>query len=243
VEGQLDANQNLVAEEIELNYRAKISNKGLLESVDLITNSIVVNGISFEINEDTSFNDRSRSKVRFFDLEDLMTGDTLHVRGYKIAATATTPERNIASRVERHNPHAFGNDDWKLEIEGVVEAVGINSITVEGQVIQVSPLTRIEGFTNVELFLAAALGREVEVRALTQNGVATALKIELEDDDDSSSSSSSDDSESSESSESSSEEASSESSSSASSEEASSESSSSSDDDDSTSSASSSSAA
>ena len=242
VEGQLDANQNLVAEEIELNYRAKISNKGLLESVDLIANSIVVNGITFEINEDTSFNDRSRSKVRFFDLEDLMTGDTLHVRGYTIAATATTAERNIASRIERHNPHAFGNDDWKLEIEGVVEAVGINSITVEGQEIQVSPLTRIEGFANLDLFLAAALGLEVEVRALTQNGVATAIKIEVEDDDindddDDSSSSSS------ESSESSSAETSSESSSSASSEEASSESSSSSDDDDSTSSASSSSAA
>lgn len=183
VEGQLNANQNLVAAEIELNYRAKISNKGLLESVNLTTNTIVVNGMTFEINEDTSFNDRSRSKVRFFDLEDLTTGDTLHVRGYKIAATATTPERNIASRIERHNPHAFGGNDWKLEIEGEVESVGLNSITVEGQVIQLSPLTRIEGFANVQLFLAAALGREVEVRAVTQNGVATALKIELEDDD------------------------------------------------------------
>nr|WP_324259592.1 DUF5666 domain-containing protein [Cellvibrio fontiphilus] len=184
IEATLDANQNLVADEIELNYRAKISNKGLLESVDLTTNTLVVNGMVFEVTDDTSFNDRSREKVRFFDIEDLRTGDTLHLRGYTIAATATTAERHIASRIERHNPHAFGNDDWKLEIEGLVEAVGLNSITVEGQVIQISPLTRIEGFRNMDLFLAAALGREVEVRALTQNGVATAIRIELEDEDD-----------------------------------------------------------
>lgn len=184
IEAQLDANQNLVAKEIELNYRAKISSKGLLESVDLAANTLVVNGMVFEVTEDTSFNDRSREKVRFFDIQDLRTGDTLHLRGYTIAATATTAERHIASRIERHNPHAFGNDDWKLEIEGLVEAVGLNSITVEGQVIQISPLTRIEGFRNMDLFLAAALGREVEVRALTQNGVATAIRIELEDEDD-----------------------------------------------------------
>ncbi len=182
VEGQLDANQNLVAEEIELKYRAKISNKGLLESIDLTTNTLVVNGMTFEVNEDTSFNDRSSAKVRFFDLADLATGDTLHVRGYKIAATATTAERNIASRVERHNPHAFGNNDWKLEFEGVVEAVGVDSITVEGQVIQLTSQTRIEGFTTLELFLAAALGLDVEVKAITQNGVTTALKVELDDD-------------------------------------------------------------
>jgi hypothetical protein len=184
VEGQLDANQNLIADEIELNYRAKISSKGLLESVDLTTNSLVVNGMTFEVTDDTSFNDRSREKVRFFDIQDLRTGDTLHLRGYTIAATDTAAERHIASRIERHNPHAFGNDDWKLEIEGVVEAVDVDSITLEGQVIQVSPLTRIEGFGSVDLFLAAALGREVEVRALTQNGVATAIRIELEDEDD-----------------------------------------------------------
>lgn len=182
VEGQLDANQNLVAEEIELNYRAKISNKGLLESVDLTTSTLVVNGLTFEVNEDTSFNDRSSAKVRFFDLADLATGDTLHVRGYKIAATATTAERNIASRVERHNPHAFSNNDWKLEVEGVVEAVGVDSITVEGQVIQLTPLTRIQGFSTVELFLAAALGLNVEVKAITLNGITTAFKVELDDD-------------------------------------------------------------
>lgn len=208
VEGELDANQNLVADEIKLNYEAKISNKGLLESVDLLAGTFVVNGMQFETDEDTSFNDRSKAKVRFFDLADLLTGDTLHVRGYKIAATATTAERNIATRVERHNPHAFGSDDWKLEVEGVIEAVGANSIVVAGQEINLTHSTRIEGFKNLALFLASALGMEVEVKALTQNGVAIALKIEIENDDDSdddhdddsSSSSSDDDDDSSESS-------------------------------------------
>lgn len=181
VYGELDANQNLVAKKIKLNYKAKISQKGLIDAIDLTAKTFTVNGTVFEVNEDTSFNDRSRSKVRFFDLEDLATGDTIHVRGYKIVATATTTERNIATRVERHNPHAFGDKDWKLEVEGIVEAVGDGTITVAGQVIQVNALTRLEGFTSLENFFASALGKEVEVKGLTQNGIAIALKIELDD--------------------------------------------------------------
>lgn len=181
VYGELDANQNLVAKKIKLNYKAKISQKGLVDAINLTAKTFTVNSTVFEVTEDTSFNDRSRSKVRFFDLEDLATGDTLHVRGYKIAATATTAERNIATRVERHNPHAFGDKDWKLEVEGVVEAVGDGTITVAGQVIQVNAFTRFEGFASLEDFFAVALGKEVEVKGLTQNGLAIALKIELED--------------------------------------------------------------
>jgi hypothetical protein len=182
VEGRLDANQNLVAEEIDLNHQAKISNKGLLESVNLTANTIVVNGLTFEVDANTSFNDRSKAKVRYFDIADLTTGDTLHVRGYKVAATASSPERNIATRIERHNPHAFGNSDWKLEVEGFVEAVGAGTITVAGQVLQINELTRIEGVKTLDAFLAIALGLEVEVKAQTQNGVATAIEIEVEDD-------------------------------------------------------------
>ncbi|WP_331350844.1 DUF5666 domain-containing protein [Cellvibrio sp. UBA7671] len=181
VYGALDAEQNLVAKKIKLNYKAKISHKGLVEAIDLTAQTFTVNGILFEVTSDTSFNDRSRNKVRFFDLEDLATGDTLHIRGYKVPATATAPERNIATRVERHNPHAFGDNDWKLEVEGIVEAVGDSSITVAGQIIQVNTLTHLEGFANLEDFFSTALGATIEVKALTMNGVATALKIELED--------------------------------------------------------------
>ncbi|HTF98481.1 MAG TPA: DUF5666 domain-containing protein [Cellvibrio sp.] len=181
VHGEFDANQKLVAKRIHLNHKAKIGQKGLVEALDLTAGILTVNGMAFEINEDTSFNDRSRSKVRFFDLADLATGDTVHVRGYKIAATATTPERNIASRVERHNPHAFGDKDWKLEVEGIVEAIADGTITVAGQVIQVNALTRFEGFASLEDFLAVALGKKVEVKGVTQSGAAVALKIELAD--------------------------------------------------------------
>lgn len=181
VYGELDSNQNLVASKIKINYRAKISQKGLLEAIDLTAQTLTVSGTVYEITEDTSFNDRSRAKVRFFDLADLATGDTLHLRGYKTAATASAPARNIATRVERHNPHAFGDKDWKLEVEGVVERVDAGSITVAGQVIQVNALTLIEGFTSLDAFLAIALGKSVEVKGITQNGAALALRIELED--------------------------------------------------------------
>ena len=163
VYGELDTNQNLVAQKIKLNYKAKISQKGLVDAIDQAAQTFTVNGMAFEVNEDTSFNDRSRAKVRLFDLADLATGDTIHVRGYKIAATATTTERKIATRVERHNPHAFGDDDWKLEVDGLVEAVGDGTVTVAGQVIQVNALTHIEGFASLEDFFATALGKTLVV--------------------------------------------------------------------------------
>jgi hypothetical protein len=45
----------------------------------------------------------------------------------------------------------------------------------------VNSMTHLEGFADLETFFATALGTNIEVKALAMNGVATALKIELED--------------------------------------------------------------
>ncbi len=182
VEGRLDANGNLLAEEIDLHHRAQITAKGQLSERDAASQTLLVNGIRFEVTATTSFNDRSQARVRYFDSEDLATGDWLWVRGYTLAATATTAERHIATRIERHN--AGDASRWTLELEGPVEAVSNSSITLQGQEIAITSATRFDGFRNIDSFLAVALGLAVEVETRYVDGVLTAVEIERDDDHD-----------------------------------------------------------
>jgi len=184
VEGRFDDNNNLIAREIKLKYSPKISNRGAIEAIDLTAQTFTVNGATFEVTPETSFKDESDSDVRFFDLADLMVGDLIRVRGYSIPATESTAERLIATRVERHNPHEddeHDHDDFGIEIEGTVEAVNNSTITIDGHDITLDELTMFEGVDGLEAFLAIALGAEVEVHAMIKDGVAVAMKVEVDE--------------------------------------------------------------
>lgn len=184
VEGNWNADGNLLATEIKLSFKPHINSKGVVDAIDPAGNNITVNGAVYEITPETSFNDRSHTKVRFFDLQDVTVGDFVHVRGYRIAATTTTAERLIATRIERHNPRDSDNDDdFTIEIEGIINAVNDSIITVAGHDITLNELTMFEGFTDLTQFLATAVGAEVEVKAIIEDGVIIAVKVELESDD------------------------------------------------------------
>lgn len=186
VEGEWDASNNLIADEIKLKYAPKINNRGAVEAIDLTARTFTVNGATFEVTAETSFKDQSRSNVRFFDLEDLVLGDLIHVRGYSLAATETTPERLIATRVERRNlsdDDEHDDDDFGIEIEGIIEAVNGSTITIDGHDITLDELTMFDGAADLTSFLLIALGAEVEIKAIIKEGVAVAIKVELEDED------------------------------------------------------------
>lgn len=191
VEGELDAEGNLLADEIKLGLAPHINSKGLIEAIDLEGSTITVNGEVYEITPETSFTDRSHFKVRFFDLQDLTLGDAIQVRGYRIAATETTAERLVATRIERrnqrtdeqHQPNDPGFEP-ALEIEGVVEAVNESVITIAGHDITLTEQTKVKGFADLASFLAAAVGAEIEVKARLEDDVLYALVIEQDDEDD-----------------------------------------------------------
>lgn len=191
VKGTLNADKNLVAEKIILILGTKVDDEGLVQATDLTKNTLTLNGVTFETTTDTSFNDRSKAKVRLFSLKDLVTGDFIEVRGYKLAATSSTPERIIATRIERKNPSEKDKDGFKTEIKGVIESVVNDTIKVSGHTIKVTSTTQLKGFNSVEVFLSGAVGLDVEIKGVIENDVFIARVIEVEDDEHESHSSSS----------------------------------------------------
>jgi hypothetical protein len=184
VKGSLDAERNLVASKVILYFKPRVHDEGLVQAVDLTAKTLTLNGVTFYVTADTSFNDRSKAHVRLFDLEDLVTGDFVDVRGYKQAATATTPERMIATRVERKNAKDKGHNGYWSEVSGVIESVNGDVIVVSGHNIKVTNKTQLKGFTNIQAFLNGAVGLHVEVKGTVENDVFVARVIELEDEDD-----------------------------------------------------------
>ncbi len=185
VKGKFDTDRNLVAEKITLILKTKVDDEGLVQATDLTANTLTLNGVTFEVTLDTSFNDRSKADVRLFSLKDIVVGDFVDVRGYRIAASGATLERIVATRIERKNPSEKGKEGFKTEISGKVELVSADTIKVSGHTIKITNTTAISGFNNVQLFLANALGLSVEVNGVIENDVfiARVIKIENEDDD------------------------------------------------------------
>jgi cytochrome c553 len=191
VKGTLNADKNLIAEKIILILGAKVDDEGLVQATDIVKNTMTLNGVTFETTADTSFNDRSKAKVRLFSLKDVVTGDFVEVRGHKLAATTSTPERIIATRIERKNPSEKDKDGFKTEIKGVIESVVDDTIKVSGHTIKVTSTTQLKGFNTIQAFLSGAVGLEVEIKGVIENDVFIALVIEVEDDEHESHSSSS----------------------------------------------------
>ena len=185
VAGKLDSDKNLVANNIKIIYKPRVDDEGLVQSVDLTANTFTLNGVTFEVNPDTAFNDRSKAKVRLFSLKDLATGDFIDVRGYKIAATDSSSERIIATRVERKNISEKSNEGFRAEISGLIEAVNGDMITVAGHNIKVTSNTQLKGFNNLQAFLGGAIGLNVEIHGVIENDVfiARVISLEVADDD------------------------------------------------------------
>ena len=183
VHGKLDADHNLVATNIKLNFMPKVEDEGLITAIDLSNNTFALNGVTFAVTVDTSFNDRSTSHVRLFSLKDLLIGDFIDVRGYKIVGTTTTPDRIIATRVERHNPSEKDPHGFKVEVSGTIESVTDMMLKIAGHNIRVTANTVITGFDNLSAFLSGAVGLKVEVKGVIEHDEFIAREIKLEVDE------------------------------------------------------------
>lgn len=183
VKGKLNADRNLVADRIILILKNRVDDEGLVQATDITKNTITLNGVTFEITVDTSFNDRGKANVRLFSLKDIATGDFVGVRGYKIAASGSSPERIIATRVERKDSSEKGKEGFKTEISGKIELVGSDTIKVSGHTIKIVNFTAISGFSTTQAFLASALGMSVEVKGIIENNVFIARVIKIEKDE------------------------------------------------------------
>jgi hypothetical protein len=178
VHGKFDANHNLVAKKIKLNFQPRIEDEGLITAIDLAAQTFVLNGMTFEVTLDTSTNDRSDSDVRLFSLSDLAVGDFVDVRGYKIVGAAS--DHIIATRIERHNHSEHANSDFKVEVSGVIESLAEMTLTIAGHNIRITNNTELVGFESLPAFLAAAVGLRVEVKGIKDGELLVARVIKRE---------------------------------------------------------------
>lgn len=124
VEGTFNADNELVAEEIEFRQGTEIEVEAFIDAIG--TDTVTVFGKSFTVDNFTAKDDDSDSDVFYFDLGDLAVGDRIELHGYLDDATSSL----VATSLVRHN-----DDSSKLEIEGPVDeavSAGAASLSMFG---------------------------------------------------------------------------------------------------------------
>ena len=182
VEGTLNANGVIVAEEIEFRPEADIRLTALLDSVDSGSNSLTMLGVVIRVNALTRFEDKSSAEVVQFSLASVAAGDYLAIRGS--ADTAGTADM-LATRLERED---VPDVPAETSIQGLVTEFSAPTITILGVTIETDAGTTEfrdqDGLlqTSGEFFNALSVNTLVEASGV-ESSVTTIVadEVELED--------------------------------------------------------------
>lgn len=142
VEGELDSNGVLQAEEIEFEDNDS-SIEAAVESVDVASNTLTLLGITVHVTDNTEMQDeRDASSEVAFSLADIVVGEFLEIEGF-IAANGDF----IVSELTREEA------DGEMEIRGPVTAKDAvaNTITVLGKTVNINATTKIEGLDDTKI--------------------------------------------------------------------------------------------
>ncbi len=134
--------------------------------------SVVVNGVTLSIDENTRITARDRSVLN---LTDLRAGMRIKIRARQLA--------NKVRLAVEINVRDDDGEDAKLELNGLVKEIGAAYLIVAGARLEVDAVTSFEGFAGLA-DLTAGLKVKVEFEVRT-NGSLRARKIKREDKDDS----------------------------------------------------------
>ena len=164
VEGRVDTNGTLVADEVEFRQVGEARVEAAVESVDAAGGTLVVLGITVRTDASTSFEDKSPAELRPFSLSDLIPGDEVRIRG------SEDPGGILATRIQRSEP---------LE-ELVLRGTATNVADPQFEILGVTVLTDAQ--TDLESdFFTTADGRLVHVEGDTTTGSFLAEKAEIKD--------------------------------------------------------------
>ena len=183
VEGILQSDGSILAKKIELEDDEheddfELEFKGLIDSIDAASLSLVVGGLPVLTDAQTRFEGEDDSPLGF---EDLRVGQVVEVEGI-LQADGSVLARKI--ELEDDEP----DDEIELEFKGLIESINaVNaSMVVGGILVHTNEFTRFEGDDHILLtFADFSVGQRVEVEGVLQpDGSLLASKIELEDDHD-----------------------------------------------------------
>jgi Domain of unknown function (DUF5666) len=179
VRGSLDANQVLVADEIEIHHVAAIELESTAAGVDATNHTLQVLGVAVTVDEHTRFEDRSSAQVQMFTLQDVRNGDTVEVRGYENPAGSG---HILATRLERLPPST------RVEVRGPYTATTAPQFTILGVVIDASGAAfggdGSHGSMSATDFFAQAVGQIVEVKGTLSGAVVMATEVAIESEED-----------------------------------------------------------
>ncbi|MFQ5610130.1 MAG: DUF5666 domain-containing protein, partial [Woeseiaceae bacterium] len=178
-EGTLDGNGTLVAEKIDFRRGRAVRVMALADSVNAAADSLVVLGITVNIDELTRMEDKSDADVSPLSLANINSGDYVEIRGTEFPAGSGTL---LAGRFEREDP----NQDTILQ--GFVVSIGQPSFEILGVTIETNGATVFQDINDnvisaADFFsqvapnsLVKAKGTEVSDSTL----VATEVEFQLE---------------------------------------------------------------
>ena len=158
VEGTVNANGVLVASEVDIRRTNKVRATALVDSVNAAGNSLVVIGITVNVDAATRLEDKSNADVRPFTLADINAGDYIEVRGDEFPAGSG---QILAARLERDDV------DNETILQGFVEAMSDPSYTVLGVSIQTDAGTVFRD-VNDNVITAAEFFQQLSVNDLVK---------------------------------------------------------------------------
>lgn len=158
VDGDLDANNVLVARTVDIRPSKAVRTQATIDSVDSANNSVVVLGITVTTDQLTRFEDKSNADVEPLNLSDINAGDYVEIRGDEFPAGSG----NIrAIRFEREDPEP------DTVLQGFVETVSDPSYTVLGVTITTNGGTIFRDENDVAISSAEFFNR-VAANSLVQ---------------------------------------------------------------------------
>ena len=173
VRANLQADSSYLATRVELQNQSEGDDfevEGHIESIG--GDSLVVNSITFFVDASTEIRGRHGSTPAFSDLQ---AGNRVEVR-----ASQQADGSFLASRIKLED----GDDDGEVEIKGVIEALGPDSLMVNTIVFAVDSSTNVFDHNNNPIsFTDLQVGGFVEVKANRRaDGSLLAMRIKQEDD-------------------------------------------------------------
>lgn len=165
VEGVIDTDGNLVADEIEFVSGSEFCVEATADGVDVPSGRLTVLGIPVLTNSLTAFEDKSPAELRPFALADIVAGDPLRVVGFE---SPDVPGTLVATKITRQERIE------ETRLRGIAETVAEPNFSILGVVIVTDGNTDLE-----DNFFAVAAGRLVEAEGDVATGSFVADKVEI----------------------------------------------------------------
>ncbi len=179
VDGIVDANGVVVADEVDIRRSKAVRSRALVDSVDATAGSVVVLGITVNTDDLTRFEDKSTADVEPLTIADINAGDFIEVRGDEFPAGSGNI---LATIFEREDA------DPESSLQGFVESISDPSLEILGVTIETNASTVFRDENDVvisstDFFARLAVNDLVEATGAETTDttiVATEVEFELE---------------------------------------------------------------